>query len=241
MQWIIVTGDSRGLGKEITLQILSETQYGVIGISRSDVNETSDIISNYPGRYIHLVYDLANSKEIKNLYINQIKKIGPIYGLVNNSAFAYDDIVSNLNNKLLDQMFQVNVYSPMNLTKYVIRDMLLNKVQGSIVHISSVSAHTGYKGLSMYAATKGALEAFSINVAREWGEKGIRSNCIVPGFMETTMNASLNLEQKQRIYRRTSMKKETSVNSVASTALFLLLEQSVSITGTVIHVDNGTL
>jgi 3-oxoacyl-[acyl-carrier protein] reductase len=138
-------------------------------------------------------------------------------------------------------MYRVNVFSPMNLTKYVIRDMLLNKVQGSIVNISSVSAHTGYKGLSMYASTKGALEAFSKNVSREWGSKGIRSNCVVPGFMETSMSETLSEEQKDRIYKRTSLKKETDIISVASTVLYLLSEKSKSITGSVIHVDNGTI
>ena len=93
----------------------------------------------------------------------------------------------------------------------------------------------------MYASTKGALEAFSKNIAREWGGKGIRSNCVVPGFSGTTMSESLGAEQKERIYNRTSLKKETDVRSVASTVLFLLSEQACSITGTVLHVDNGTI
>ncbi|QQZ10281.1 SDR family NAD(P)-dependent oxidoreductase [Heyndrickxia vini] len=241
MKWVIVTGDSKGLGREVVKQILSETKLGVIGISRSDHELVSGLLNKYPDRYKHISYDLRNVQDIKSIYINKIRKIGPIYGLVNNSAHAYDDIVSNLNVKHLESMFQVNVFSAMHLTKYALRDMLLNKIQGSIVHVSSVSTHTGYKGLSMYAATKGALEAFSKNVAREWGSKGIRSNCVIPGFMETSMSDSLTTEQKDRIYKRTSLKKETDIISVASTILFLLSEKSRSITGTVIHVDNGTL
>lgn len=239
MKWIIVTGDSKGVGKEIATHILKETDYGVIGISRTDKDD--DLIKTYKDRYRPLTYDLANVEGIRRLYLDEIKKIGPVYGLVNNAAFAYDDIVSNLNINDLEAMFQVNVFSAMHLTKYAIRDMLLNKTAGSIVHISSISAHTGYKGLSMYAATKGALEAFSKNVAREWGSRGIRSNCVVPGFMETSMSESLTEDQKERIYRRTSLKKETDVTSVANTVLFLLSKKSRSITGTVVHVDNGTI
>ena len=82
--------------------------------------------------------------------------------------------------------------------------MLLNEIKGSIVHISSVCAHTGYKGLSMYSATKAAIEAFSKTVAREFGSRKIRSNCVAPGFMETDMSKTLNSEQKDRIYLRTS-------------------------------------
>lgn len=240
MKWIIVTGDSRGVGREIVQQILAETDFGVIGISRSSEDAAGELLAIYPDRFKPLSYDLTDVDGIKPLYMEKIRKIGPIYGLVNNSAMAYDDIVSNLNVQQLQIMFQVNVFSAMHLTKYAIRDMLLHKTQGPIVHISSISAHTGYKGLSMYAASKGAIEAFSKNTAREWGSKGIRSNCVVPGFMETSLSNSLTEDQKARIYQRTSLKKETDISSVASTVLFLLSDQAKSITGTVIHVDNGT-
>ena len=241
MKWIIVTGDSRGVGREIVQQILSETDFGVIGISRSSEAAADELLAKYPNRFRALSYDLKDVDGIKQLYMDKIRKIGPIHGLVNNSAMAYDDIVSNLNVQQLQQMFQVNVFSAIHLSKYAIRDMLLHKTQGSIVHISSISAHTGYKGLSMYAASKGAIEAFSKNTAREWGSKGIRSNCVVPGFMETSMSSTLTDDQKARIYQRTSLKKETDVSSVASTVLFLLSDQAKSITGTVVHVDNGTI
>lgn len=241
MKWIIVTGDSKGVGREITAQILRETAYGVIGISRSRREVNEDLFEAYPDRYERIAFDLSDVTSVKELYLKQIKKIGPIYGLVNNAAMAYDDIISNLNVDDLEAMFQVNVFAAMHLTKYAIRDMLLRKISGSIVHISSISAHTGYKGLSMYAASKGALEAFSKNTAREWGSRGIRSNCVVPGFMETSMSESLTEDQKARIYKRTSLKKETDIESVASSVLFLLSDQARSITGTVLHVDNGTI
>ena len=241
MKWVIVTGDSQGLGKEIARQLLADTEYGVIGISRSDGEAVEELRVDYEGRFVHLSYDLTDSEGVKNLYLQQIRPIGPLQGLVNNSAMAYDDIATNLNLDMLQRMFRVNVFSAMNLTKYAIRDMLLSKTEGSIVHVSSVSTHTGYKGLSMYASTKGAMEAFSLNVAREWGGKGIRSNCIVPGFMETAMSAALTEEQKDRIYKRTSLKKETDVGSVASTVVYLLSDKARSITGTVVRIDNGTV
>lgn len=241
MKWIIVTGDSGGLGSAIVESILKESEYGVIGLSRNQNATIQKNLNNYTGRYIHINYDLVDSEGIKNLYRKEIKKIGKIYGLVNNSAYAYDDIVTNANLNNLEDMFKINVYSPIMLTKYAIRDMILNKTKGSIVHITWVCAYTGYKGLSMYAATKGALESFSKTVAREWGEMGIRSNCVAPGFMETGMSKTLSESQKNRIYNRTSLKSDTSVTSAANTTLFLLSESSSSITGSVIHVDNGTI
>jgi 3-oxoacyl-[acyl-carrier protein] reductase len=241
MKWILVTGATGGLGQAITKKIFEETDYGVISISSSEQFKNEGLFEKFNNRFRHIQFDLKDARGIKELYINVISKIGPIYGLVNNSAIAYDDIISNLKLDNLEEMFAVNVFSAMHLTKYAIRDMLLNKTNGSIVHISSISAHTGYKGLSMYASTKGALEAFSKNTAREWGERGIRSNCIVPGFMETSISATLTEKQKERIYKRTSLKKATDIESVANSVVFLLSDSSKSITGTLLHVDNGTI
>lgn len=241
MNWIIVTGASRGLGSRIIDKILAESEFSVIGISRKSNRMVEKLESAFPQRYKHLLFDLYRAEEIKDFYLNQIKKTGAIYGLVNNAAIAYDDIVTNAKFDALEKMFRINVLSPILLTKYAIRDMLLHNLQGSVVFISSVSSHTGYKGLSMYASTKGALEAFSLNVAREWGVKGIRSNCIAPGFMETDMSAALEDEQKERIYKRTALKKATDLDSVASLTLFLLSDAARSITGEVIRVDSGTL
>lgn len=241
MKWVIVTGDSKGLGLEIAKTILNTDCYGVIGISRTETEDNKLLSNSYPKRYVHLNFDLSNPAKIKDLYKNELKKIGAIHGLVNNAAFAYDDIVTNAKDIELTKMYNVNVIVPIMLTKYVIRDMLLRKVKGSIVHISSVSAHTGYKGLTMYGSTKGAIESFSKGVAREWGEMGIRSNCVAPGFMETAMSETLTVDQKNRIYNRTSLKAETNVTSVAETVAFLMSSKSSSITGQVIHVDNGTI
>jgi 3-oxoacyl-[acyl-carrier protein] reductase len=93
----------------------------------------------------------------------------------------------------------------------------------------------------MYASTKGALEAFSKNTSREWGEKGIRSNCVVSGFMDTEMSSSLNNELKERIKNRTSLKTLTDIKSVSDTVEFLISEKSNSITGQLINVDSGTI
>ncbi len=241
MKTIVVTGDSRGLGNKICDKLL-ESNFRVIGISRKVSENILELEKKYRReQYIHINFDLCLTEDIKDLYLQQIKEEGPIYGLVNNAGIAYDEIATNAKLEPLEKMFRVNVFSPIILTKYILRDMLLNEIKGSIVHISSVCAHTGYKGLSMYSATKAAIEAFSKTVAREFGSRKIRSNCVAPGFMETDMSKTLNSEQKDRIYLRTSLKEETNLESVSNTVKFLLSEESYSITGQVIHVDNGTI
>lgn len=238
---ILITGISKGLGLK-TAESLLKKGFTVYGVSRSKTEEINELLLLFPDKLKWLQYDLENADKIRQLiFKNWIGIDTPIHGFVNNAAIAYDDIVTNINLDSLEKMYKVNVFTPMMLTKFVIRQMLLHKTKGSIVHISSISAHTGYKGLSMYASTKGALEAFSKNTAREWGELGIRSNCLVAGFMETEMSSSLSESQKNRIYLRTSMKQPVDVNSVAETISFLLSDESKSITGQNIHVDNGTI
>ncbi len=244
MKTIVLTGDSRGVGINIAEKLL-ESGFRVVGLSRSSTIEIEKLIEKYgEDNYTHIDYDLSNVEGIKTLYKRKLRSLtkgNGIYGLVNNAAVAYDDIITNLDLTSLSNMFRVNVYSPMMLTKYVLRDMLLNKVKGTIIHISSISAHTGYKGLAMYASTKGAIEAFSKNTAREWGAIGVRSNIVCPGFMDTEMSSGLTDDQKNRIFNRNSLKKPVEVEAVSDTVLFLIKDSAQGITGQTLHVDNGTI
>ena len=225
---VLVTGCSRGVGLEIC-RVLLEQGNTVYGVARSYTDEFKALEAEYAGKLFFKSIDLSDSESIRKSVFKEYvgnKVVLDVY--VNNAAMAYDDIVTNLNLDRLKAMNAVNVFT-------------LHHTRGSIVHISSISAHTGYKGLAMYASSKGALEAFSKDTAREWGGMGIRSNVVVPGFMETAMSSTLTDDQKDRIYKRTSMKAATSVRSVAETVSFLVSEKACSITGQNIHVDNGTI
>lgn len=237
---IILTGGSKGLGLEIAIYLLKEG-YRVHVINRTVSQELSQLKNKYNNSLFIYLFDLTNVEELTVFLKKEFPTSQPIHGFVNNAALAYDDIVSNLNLNKLEQMYKVNVFAPMMLTKFVLRNMIFNKCAGSIVHISSISVHTGYKGLAMYASSKGALEAFSKNTAREWGERQIRSNALVAGFMETDMSGTLSDDQRNRIFNRTSLKKPTSKESVAAMVEFLLNEKSKSVTGQNIFVDNGTI
>ena len=240
MKNCLITGVSKGLGLVIANKILNEGGK-VINLSRSKTNDINELMEKYPDNFFSYTFDLADVKGLSGFLKTQIFKTHNINSYINNAAIAYDDIVTNINLVELKNMFDINVFSPFIITKYFIRHCILNNQFGSIVHLSSISVHTGYKGLAMYASTKGALEAFSINTSREWAERGIRSNCIVAGFMQTNMTSVLNEDKIERIKKRTSQKRLTDLNSVASTALFLVGDDSKSITGSNIFVDSGTI
>jgi 3-oxoacyl-[acyl-carrier protein] reductase len=237
---ILLTGVSKGLGFS-TAEVLLKKGHNVYGLSRSTTNNLLNLKNKYNKTLYLLEYDLQDSENIREKIFKEFLRGVALNAFINNAALAYDDIITNAKVEPLSQMFGVNVFSPVILTKYSIRNMILNKVKGSIIHISSISVHTGYKGLSMYAASKGALEAFSKNTAREWGELGIRSNCIVSGFMDTEMSSTLSESQKNRIYNRTSLKKPVNPKSIASTISFLISDEAESVTGQNIFVDSGTI
>lgn len=217
---ILITGTTSGLGKVIAERVKKQLRF-------NDVEPT----------VIELNRDTCDLSKTKNVKCIQFEI--PIHCFINNAAIPDDDLITNLKLNTLYNLFTVNVISPIILTSAVIENMLYHNTKGSIIHITSICAHTGFKGLSMYAATKGAIEAFSKNIAREWGAKGIRSNCIAAGFMKTKMSESLDNETMERIARRNSLKELVSVEAVADMAIHLITAQGI--TGQTIHVDNGAM
>jgi len=122
----------------------------------------------------------------------------------------------------------------------VVKGMLGSGRGGSVVFISSVAARTGFSGLSVYGATKGALVSFSKALAREYGRKGIRSNCVLPGFLDTEMSASLGEDQRKRLVRRAALGRLGQVEDVTGAVRFLLSDEAGYVTGTEVVVDGGS-
>jgi len=133
---------------------------------------------------------------------------------------------------------RLNTTSPMVLTKHVVRGMMADG-QGRIVNISSITAFTGYSGLAVYAATKASLIGFTRSLAREVGRAGITVNAVAPGFVQTEMTKSLTEEDRERIARRSALKRLVDVEDIANAVDYLMGDGARNITGTVITVDAG--
>jgi 3-oxoacyl-[acyl-carrier protein] reductase len=239
---ILVTGGSRGLGLAIARK-LAGAGYRVIAVARKKHKETTDAITQIesaqgPGALHFMPFDLGKIDEIPVLLRGLRKEFGPLFGLVNNAALGTDGALALMHNAKIEQLVRVNTLSPLVLTKYVVRGMMADGA-GRIVNIASIIGFTGYSGLSAYAATKASMLGFTRSLAREVGRTGITVNAVAPGFLATEMTDALADEQRQRIARRSALRRLAEVEDVANAVEFLLSPKARNITGTVLTVDAG--
>lgn len=233
----IVTGTSGGLGREIAARLLTE-EYRVVGVSRRAVEVGVDGPFN-SNSYSHISWDLGDIPSLKMLVSDIIQEFGKPYALINNAAIGLDGLLPTMHNSEITRLIETNITSPIILSKWISRVMLAER-QGRIVNVSSIVSHTGYRGLSVYAATKSALEGFSRSLARDLGRRGVTVNWVAPGFLETEMTAGLNQTNLQRIESRSALIRFAKTTEVAGAVEFLLSEEAAGITGTGITVDAGS-
>lgn len=233
---ILVTGGSRGLGLA-TVKRLAKDGYRVIAASRSCTPELHALTQS-ASVFFH-EFDLGNHAEIHPFVSSIVKQHGHLYGLINNAAVGHDGILATMHDSQVESLVAINLTGTLLLTKYAVRSMLL-KQQGRIVNVSSIIATTGFKGLSVYAATKAALNGFSKSLAREVGKANITVNTVAPGYMATDMTGDLQGEKLESIKRRSPMGRLATVEDAAGSILWLMGDDAASITGTTITVDAGS-
>ena len=233
---VMVTGARRGLGLAIS-QRLAADGYKVLAVARSDSPELNALCDGESVCFE--CFDLANTDKIHAWVGDLAKRHGRIYGLVNNAAIGADGVLATMHERDIAQSLLVNLQSPIVLTKYVSRSMLLGGA-GRIINISSIIGSTGFSGLSVYAATKAGLIGFTKSLSRELGKAGITVNCVAPGYMDTDMTKGIAPDKLLSIKRRSPSGKLASVESVAASVSFLLGENGGMINGTTLTVDAGS-
>jgi 3-oxoacyl-[acyl-carrier protein] reductase len=239
---VLVTGASRGLGLAIARR-LTEAGYRVIAVARGKSKPLTEAIEAAErggrGELRFAPFDLGKVDGIPDLVKNLRKEFGPLYGLVNNAAVGHDGALAMMHNSRIEELVRLNTLSPIVLTKYVVRAMMAEGT-GRIVNVASIIGFTGYSGLAAYAATKAAMLGFTRSLAREVGRLGINVNAVAPGFLDTEMTHGLVGEQRERVIRRSALRRLADVDDVAEAVEFLLGDRARSISGTVLTVDAGT-
>ena len=241
MRNVVVTGGSRGLGLGIARR-LAGAGYRAIAIARKETAQLTTAMDEAErrglGSLAFVPFDLAETADIPRLVKGLRSEFGAIYGLVNNAGVGFDGVLALMRNAQIAELVKLNTLSPIVLTKYVVRGMIAVG-GGRIVNVASIVGFTGYRGLSVYAATKAALIGFTRSLAREVGPLGVNVNAVAPGFVDTDMTQGLAAEQRDRIARRSALRRLAEVDDVAAAVEFLLGEGTKNVTGTVLTVDAG--
>jgi 3-oxoacyl-[acyl-carrier protein] reductase len=241
MRSVLVTGGSRGLGLAVA-QKLAGAGYSVIAVARKTSKELTAAMAER-GRAgagaIHFrAFDLGEVDGIPDLVRGLRKEFGPLFGLVNNAALGHDGVLATMHNSQIEELVRLNTLSPIVLSKYVVRAMMVAGA-GRIVNVASIVGFTGYSGLSAYAATKASMLGFTRSLAREVGRLGITVNAVAPGFLATEMTHGLAGEQLQQVTRRSALRRLAEVDDVANAVEYLLSDKARNISGTVITIDAG--
>jgi 3-oxoacyl-[acyl-carrier protein] reductase len=235
---VILTGATKGLGLAIAKQLISNGYY-VVGISRASSDDFDQLKASNKSSLHFYSFDFANTKLISSLAKDIVKTHGRPYALINNAAIGHDGVLGTMHETDIHELIKVNIEAPILLAKYISRSMLLNR-DGRIVNIGSIIGSTGFNGLSVYGATKSALEGFTKSLSRELGKAKITVNTVAPGYMETQMTNGLQGDKLLSITRRSPLGRLTDVSDAASAVIFLLSEGANSITGSTITVDAGS-
>ena len=230
---ILITGASRGLGKDIALKS-KENGYIVLGTSTSEVGAQALEKEGIHG----LVLNLNDSKSVKEFSDVLIKDHSDIEILINNAGIIRDNIVLRMSDEEWMDVLNVNLNGTFKVSKTVLKFML-KKRWGRIINITSTSASTGNKGQANYAAAKSGVEAFSRSLAKEVGSRGITVNSVAPGYIETDMTEQINNKVKEEILKQIPLSRYGKSEEVAQLIEFLITDEASYITGQTIHINGG--
>ncbi len=236
---VIITGGSRGLGEGIVQHFLDAGDR-VATCARSETDAVREWLSDprYAERFLFRKADLADRDQCTRFVKDVIAEWKSVDVLVNNAGVARDGILALFSDEDSDLVIDLNLKATIHLTRHVARNMLAHG-GGRIVNISSIVGLTGYRGLTVYGATKAALDGFTRALARELGPKKITVNSMAPGYLRTDMSHGLDEAQLDQIVRRTPAGRLGDPEDVARAIAFLVDERNDWITGHVLVLDGG--
>lgn len=232
----LVTGASRGIGKAIAEQLVSQ---GATVIGTATSQGGADNISAYladNGKGFAL--NVTDSDSISALFEAIKTEFGQIDILVNNAGITRDNLMMRMKEDEWDDIISTNLNSLFKISKAVMRPMMKNR-NGRIINIGSVVGSMGNAGQVNYATSKAGLLGFTKSLAKEVASRGITVNAIAPGFIDTDMTKALNEEQRNAISSQVPANRLGEPEEIAATVGFLASDAAAYINGETIHVNGG--
>jgi 3-oxoacyl-[acyl-carrier protein] reductase len=233
-----VTGGSRGIGAAI-VKHLADSGAQVAFTYSSNEAKAQDVLKALKGSgHFCVQMDVSNAASVESACAQVLQTWPDIDGVVNNAGITKDQLLLRMKTEDFQQVIQTNLIGVYLVTKAFTKPML-KATKGVFVNISSVIASTGNAGQSNYAASKGGLEGFTKSLALELASRGIRANCVAPGYIKSDMTDALNEAQLKNLTEKIPLGRAGDANEVASAVAFLLSDAASYITGQTLHVNGG--
>ncbi len=238
----LVTGASKGIGKAIAETFVAQgAQVAFTYLSSVEKGQALEQELSSAGQKVKgYRSDASDFAAAQELIDNVVAEFGQLDILVNNAGITRDNLLMRMTEEMWDDIMRINLKSCFNTVKAATRTFMKQK-SGSIINMTSVVGLKGNAGQANYAASKAGIIGFTKSVALELGSRGIRSNAIAPGFIETEMTAELDEKTVAGWRDAIPLKRGGTPRDVADACVFLAADMSSYITGQVIQVDGGML
>lgn len=235
----LVTGASRGIGREIAIT-LGKAGATVVGTATSEAGAT-DITEGLKAAGVKgfgAVLDVTDTSSLEPLFTRIADELGQLSILVNNAGITRDQLAMRMKDEDWDAVIATNLSSVFKLSKLAMKPMMKART-GRMINITSVVGTSGNAGQANYAAAKAGVAGMTKALARELGSRNITVNCVAPGFIQTDMTDALSETQVDQLKQQIPLGRMGQVSDIAAAVLYLASDQAGYVTGTTLHVNGG--
>lgn len=236
----LVTGASRGIGREIALELARQGANVAVNFSGSEskANEVVDEIKALGRDAFAVKCDVSNSEEVTEMVKSAIDRFGKLDILINNAGITKDNLLMRMKEQEWDDVININLKGVFLCTKAVTRQMMKQRV-GRIINIASIVGVSGNPGQANYVAAKAGVIGLTKTTAKELATRNITVNAIAPGFITTDMTDKLPEDVKAEMLKQIPLGRLGEPKDIAKITAFLASDDSSYITGQTFHIDGG--
>lgn len=240
---VIVTGSSRGIGRTIAERFYEAgASVAICSRKQADIERAMDEIAGGDrSRIAGVAADVSKLPELNGFLKSAADQFGRIDILVNNAGVQFPKPSAEVSEEVWDATLDINLKAYFFAAQFAAKNMMERNAPGTIINIGSVNGITIVQGLAVYAAAKAAVSHLTSCLGFEWGKRNIRVNCVAPGFIPTSINASVlgDPMRLRTIEERLPLSRKGTTEEVADAVLFLASDYSSYITGQTLYVDGG--
>ncbi|WP_019152820.1 3-oxoacyl-[acyl-carrier-protein] reductase [Robertmurraya massiliosenegalensis] len=238
----LVTGASRGIGREIALELARQGANVAVNYAGSEqmANEVVDEIKSLGRKAFAIQANVADGDAVSNMMKEVVDRFGSIDILVNNAGITRDNLLMRMKEEDWDAVIDTNLKGVFLCTKAVTRPMMKQR-NGRIINISSIVGVGGNAGQANYVAAKAGVIGLTKTTAKELASRGITVNAVAPGFITTDMTDKLNEDVQAEMLKQIPLARLGEPQDIAKVVVFLASEDSRYMTGQTLHVDGGMI